>query len=263
MGEKISKFYSKKSVNLPCGTILPSEITSIEKKTPEHIISVFSGNKKAFVVGVNCNSIHGLDDCISNSDKVTSFLEDSGFSVYRPMTDPISELSTFFSSAKPGDILFVYYCGAGSFSPNKIDILLGGDKEVSRVDTIINQHIGQVNQCTVILLIDDACSGSSIELPYTIELTNHAKILIVQSCEESMLRYNKQAIIKIEYDCDREKCGSFITDSFIKHMRDQSTNFTWKDFLQKSRKTRLVCKQLKIKTNVRNLIDMEAVMFKK
>lgn len=243
--------------------LIIKENIKVSQISIQDILNV-SGNKRAFFFGVPCDNLHGYQDANMNIIKMQVFLADRGFQIYFANSENSieSEFAIFCSSLISGDIIFIYYCGAGGIMKNTIErYTLEDSREVSTFDLILKENIHKIpSSCVVMILIDDGCVDTSFDLPHKLEYHDDT-FRTIHYIDDQLSINDQHLYIKFESAYDRKIYGNFFTRTFIQRVQNISREVTWKDFLTQchthASKYPKFLKMITISTNLGNLADYE------
>jgi len=233
----------------------------------QDIINV-NGNKRAFFFSPTCDRLSGYQDAKMNSIKMQVFLSDRGFQCYIANEENSieSELGIFFSSLISGDIIFIYYCGAGGITSNSMErYALEDGREVSGFDLILAQNLQRIPaSCLVMIFIDDGCKDTVLELPHKLECHDGTFRTIHYLEDPHLSRTSVEQYatchlyIKFEAsNFNRMLYGNFFTKAFLQKVQQRPIGtITWKEFISSPSSTQSIV-QLTVSTNMSNLADYE------
>lgn len=240
--------------------ILNSSIQQINAFKPEFkVSSVNVKNKKALLIGINyLKTQYQLNGCIDDTSRMKDLLSSNGFSDFKILTDltdakptkPVilSEFKSLIVNAKPGDILFFYFSGHGSYTydANK-DETDGKDEMIisSDLQGILDDELKSILQnnlqreVTIIGLFDSCHSGSIFDLKFNYldnsNYDSYSENSKVSECQGNVIMISgcMDSQTSAETQIDNKPQGA-MTWSFINSI-NKKRNCTWRELLKSMR----------------------------
>lgn len=216
-------------------------------------------NKKALLIGINyLNTPYQLSGCIDDTKRMNDFLTSQGFNDFKILTDLsdvkptkkniLNELNNMIVNSVPGDILFFYYSGHGSWTydrnndetDGKDEMLVSSDLQAvldDELKTIIQQKLR--SGVTIIGLFDSCHSGTILDLKYNYLDSNNydtytennkvsecnGNVIMISGCMDSQT--SAEALIE-------NKAQGALTWSFLDCL-NRNPNCTWRELLKNMR----------------------------
>lgn len=166
---------------------LETNIKNVENFNPEFVVEKVN-KKKALLIGINYfNTSYQLNGCVDDAHRMKDFLSNRGFTEFIVMTDELdanikptkqnilTEFKNSIVNANPGDILFFYFSGHGSYTYDKSgdetdgkdEMILSSDSQGvldDELKIILSRYLKE--DVTVFGLFDSCHSGTMFDLRF-------------------------------------------------------------------------------------------------
>ena len=237
---------------------LNAEIAKVNAFVPKMGIGK-TNKKKALLIGCNyINTPYSLSGCIDDTTRMKEMLSKRGFTDFKVLTDLTStkptrnnilkELGQLISTSNPGDQLFFYFSGHGSYTydangdetDGKDEMIIGTDLQgVKDDDLAAILYNGMKDGVLLVGLFDSCHSGTMLDLKYNyMDSDNYDKytennnvgefkgdIIMISGCMDSQT--SAEAVIN-------NKVQGALTWSLLDTL-DKTPNCTWIELVNKMR----------------------------
>jgi len=210
-------------------------------------------NKKALLIGINyLGTPYELSGCISDIERMKTFLETKGFNQFEMMTDLtnvkptraniFNKIINFVNNSTDGDLLFIHFSGHGSYTYDTNNDEIDGNDELiitSDLSYIMDDELKAVirqfckKNVSIVGLFDSCHSGTMMDLKYNYDCINNdyfenikdsdcnGNVLMISGCMDDQT--SSEAII------NGSPQGA-LTSTFIDTM-NSNLNCSWKELV--------------------------------
>ena len=237
---------------------LNNSIKRINSFIPEFNVAnvAKTNNKKALIIGINyINSPYELSGCIDDANRMNDLLVKRGFNTIEILTELnhikptkqniLEKFKNMILNAEPGDILFFYFSGHGSYTydrnkdetDGKDEMIISSDHQGILDDefkNILSNHMKR--EVTIVGLFDSCHSGTMFDLKFNYLDSNNfdkytendkasecnGNVLMISGCMDSQT--------SVETLIDNKAQGA-ITWSFIETI-NKTPNSSWRELLK-------------------------------
>lgn len=222
--------------------------------------NITTTNKKtAILIGINyIGTPYELSGCIDDANRMEEFLTQHGFDSFKILTDNttikptkqniLNELKNTIVNAQPGDIVFFYFSGHGSYTYDRNGDETDGKDEMivsSDLQGIIDDDLKSIlsnnmkREVTLVGLFDSCHSGTILDLKFNyLDSNNYDKysennkvsecdgnVIMISGCMDSQT--SAEALID-------NKAQGAMTWSFIESVNKTPT-CSWRELLKSMR----------------------------
>lgn len=237
---------------------LSTSINQVNSFTPDFNV-IKPNNKKALLVGINyINTPYALSGCVDDVNRMKDLLSQRGFSSFQLLTDSTSlkptkqnilnELRRIIVNAVPGDILFFYFSGHGSYTYDRNGDEIDGKDEMiisSDLQGILDDELktilsnGIKREVTLVGLFDSCHSGTMFDLKFNyLDSNDYDKYTEndkVTECDGNVIMISGCMDLQtsVEAFIDNKAQGA-MTWSFIETI-NKTPNYSWRELVKSMR----------------------------
>lgn len=237
---------------------LSTSINQVNSFTPDFNV-IKPNNKKALLVGINyINTPYALSGCVDDVNRMKDLLSQRGFSSFQLLTDSTSlkptkqnilnELRKMIVNAVPGDILFFYFSGHGSYTYDRNGDEIDGKDEMiisSDLQGILDDELktilsnGIKREVTLVGLFDSCHSGTMFDLKFNyLDSNDYDKYTEndkVTECDGNVIMISGCMDVQtsVEAFIDNKAQGA-MTWSFIETI-NKTPNYSWRELVKSMR----------------------------